>query len=337
MLNIMNDSPRNKTGYDSPDLTFIIPLHNEENSIVPLYNKLNDELIHLGKSYEIIFIDDGSTDTTFEKLSGLIENYPGIIIIKLRSNFGKSVALDVGFQHSHGKTVITMDGDLQDDPEDLPRFLEKIREGYDLVCGWKVPRNDSFSKRIPSLIFNNLTRFVTGINLHDFNCGYKAYKSSVIKNVHLYGEMHRYIPVIAVWNGFRVSEIAINHHARRYGTTKYGPSRLVKGFLDLVTIKFLIHYNSRPLHFFGIIGLVSFFVGFVFGIYLLYTKYFLNSPIGDRPLLLLSILLIILGLQCILADLFGEMITYQGFREHFKPTYIEIILPNDSVPDLEDK
>jgi glycosyltransferase involved in cell wall biosynthesis len=304
----------------------IIPVYNEEKNIEPLYRKLSVVLETNGYDYEIIFIDDGSTDSTFRELSKLRAENARIVIIKFRKNFGKATALDTAFHYAKGELLITMDGDLQDDPTEIPRFVAKIGEGFDLVSGWKYPRQDPITKILPSWFFNNLTSFITGVNLHDFNCGFKAYRKDVVKNLHLYGEMHRYIPALISWRGYKISEIQIQHHPRSSGRSKYGFSRLISGVLDLITVKFLTEYSSRPLHVFGLPGLLSFFIGFCISVYLVMEKYFYNVLIGERPLLLLSVLLILLGLQFISLGLIGEMITFRTIREQPADSYIEKIL-----------
>jgi glycosyltransferase involved in cell wall biosynthesis len=316
---------------DSLDLSVVIPLNNEEGSIGTLYQKLSGQLQQIQRRYELILVDDGSTDSTFEKISLLQLQDPSIKIIKFRKNFGKSTALNVAFRHAKGQIIITMDGDLQDDPDEIPKFIAKIEEGFDLVSGWKYPRCDPVTKKIPSLFFNVLTCILTGVNLHDFNCGFKAYRKMVVKNLQLYGEMHRYIPALAAWNGFKIAEIRIKHHPRRSGKSKFGVSRLIKGLLDLITVKFITDYSSRPLHIFGLPGFVSLFVGIIIGIYLVLQKYTENILIGERPLLLLSVLLIMIGLQFISLGLIGEMLTFREMREQNPDLYIETFLGEDPV------
>ena len=320
----MNKSPILRI--NPPDLSIIIPINNEEGNIVPLHQKLLVQLQRVQRNYEIIIVDDGSTDSTFEKITQLHMQDPYIKIIKLRKNFGKSTALDVAFHYAKGQIIITMDGDLQDDPEEIPRFLSKIDEGYDLVCGWKYPRRDPITKTLPSRIFNRLICFITGLDLHDFNCGFKAYRKRALEDLHLYGEMHRYIPALIDWNGYKITEIKIMHHSRSSGKSKYGVSRLVKGLLDLITVKFLINYSSRPLHIFGLPGFASLSVGLIIGMYLLLLKYVDNVQIGDRPLLLLSVLLILIGFQFILLGLIGEMLTFREMREQNPDRYIETVV-----------
>ena len=292
------------------ELSIVIPVHNEEKNVEELHEKLITVLSSLKKNHEIIFVDDGSTDNTFEVLRNLYNSqHDGVLkVIRFRRNFGKSAALSAGFKLADGNIIITMDGDLQDDPTEIPNFIEKRNEDYDLIVGWKFNRKDPLSKKIPSKIFNKLTSTLSGLSLHDFDCGFKTYRKEVVKNLRIYGELHRYIPALVHWMGYRVGEIKVKHHPRRFGKTKYGASRLIKGFLDLITVTFLTQYTKRPLHLFGVLGLSSSFVSFILGLYLLYVKYGLGLKIGDRPLLLLVILLVILGIQLISIGLLGEMI-----------------------------
>lgn len=292
------------------ELSIVIPVHNEEKNVEELHEKLIKVLSSLKKNHEIIFVDDGSTDNTFEVLRNLYNSqHDGVLkVIRFRRNFGKSAALSAGFKLADGNIIITMDGDLQDDPTEIPNFIEKLNEDYDLIVGWKFNRKDPLSKKIPSKIFNKLTSTLSGLSLHDFDCGFKTYRKEVVKNLRIYGELHRYIPALVHWMGYRVGEIKVKHHPRRFGKTKYGASRLIKGFLDLITVTFLTQYTKRPLHLFGVLGLSSSFVSFILGLYLLYVKYGLGLKIGDRPLLLLVILLVILGIQLISIGLLGEMI-----------------------------
>ncbi len=290
---------------DRPYLSVIIPLLNEEENIFDLYNKLYNTLSKLRIAYEIIFIDDGSTDNTFQRIKSIPDDR--VRIVRFQRNYGKAAALSCGFRKSRGKVAITMDGDLQDDPKEIPRFLEKLKE-FDMVSGWKGERHDPFSKTIPSRFFNKLTRCVTGVKLNDFNCGYKAYRSEVVKNINLYGEFHRYIPILAHWKGYTVGEIKVEHHPRIHGKSKYGIERILKGFLDLITIKFLILYKKSPLHIFGGIGLLLGALGTLISAYLLFS-WITGASIGNRPLLLLGILLILMGAQFFSLGLIGELVT----------------------------
>ena len=310
----------------APDLSIIIPVYNEEDNVIPLSDSLQEQLNLTGRTYEIIFVDDGSTDTTFKKLSDLKSTGFPCRIIKFRKNFGKSPALDAAFRYAVGSIIITMDGDLQDDPKEIPFFLSKIDDGFDLVCGWKFSRMDPFSKTVPSRIFNKLTSFVTGIHIHDFNCGFKAYRREVVRDLTLYGEMHRYIPALVAQNGYKITEIKVHHLPRISGKSKYGFSRLFKGMLDLITVKYITDYSSRPLHVFGIPGLISLFMGFVLGIYLVLLKFLENIPLSERPLLMLSVLLILIGFQFISMGLLGEMLTFREKKEQNVRQYIETIV-----------
>jgi glycosyltransferase involved in cell wall biosynthesis len=258
----------------------------------------------IGKPYEVIFIDDGSTDDTAKVLEALHD--PLVKVVRFQRNFGKAAALSCGFSRANGKMVITMDGDLQDDPKEIPRFIEAL-ETYDVVSGWKQKRNDPLTKTIPSRIFNAMTRAATGIKLHDFNCGFKGYRRYVIKNISIYGEMHRYIPAITYLKGYSVSEIAVEHHPRVSGKSKYGAKRLFSGFLDLITIKFLMSYAKRPMHIFGTLGMGSVGIGVLVCLYLL-VQWIGGVHIGNRPLLTLGVLLIIIGIQFVAIGLIGELI-----------------------------
>lgn len=297
----------------SKSLSVIIPVYNEQESIIPLVNQLKTILNGLNIEYEVIFVDDGSNDYTFKRLAELKKKYKDLILIQLRKNLGKSVALNVGFKSAKGKVLITMDGDLQDDPNEIPKFLDAIKE-YDLVVGWKYKREDPFSKKILSKIFNILTRYSTGLKIHDFNCGFKAFRREVVHNLQLYGELYRYIPAIVYSKGFRVGEIKIKHRPRIYGKYKYGASRLFKGFMDLMTLRYLITYNKRPLHFFGFFGLITIALGSLIVIsnlsYHIIKKGILQLQIG--PLLLLGSLLVVFGMQFIVMGFLGEMIAYSN-------------------------
>jgi glycosyltransferase involved in cell wall biosynthesis len=274
----------------------------------------------LKKEYEIIFIDDGSTDQSFEKLSKLHESTAGLEIIRFRRNFGKAAALQAGIKTSRGSVIITMDADLQDCPKEIPRFLEELENGYDVVSGWKKIRHDPFHKTIPSKFFNYVTSLVSGIKIHDFNCGFKAYRREVFDHIRLYGELHRYIPVLAGWKGFRVGEIVVEHNARKSGQSKYGIERLPKGLFDLLTILVTRKYESRPLHLFGILGLIFGISGFCILAYLTFLWFSDLGPIGNRPLFFLGILLILFGGQLVSFGLLAEMISKSENR--FEEPYV---------------
>jgi len=290
------------------DISVVIPLLNEEDSLKELTGQIQSGLSGLNKKYEIIFIDDGSTDSSFDVLMELKKENPHIRIIRFRKNFGKSAALSEGFKKANGSTVITMDADLQDDPKEISRMLEKMDAGYDLISGWKKLRHDPMRKTVPSKLFNLVTRLLTGIKIHDFNCGFKAYKREVIKSIPVYGELHRYLPVLAHWQGFRVGEIVVEHHARQYGASKFGVRRFLDGFFDLLTVLFITRYRQKPLHLFGFIGLLFSITGFGVLLYLS-ILWFQGHGIGQRPLLFLGVLLVVVGTQSFSLGLIGEMIT----------------------------
>lgn len=300
-------------------VSVVVPLLNEEESLKILANEINKSFVQLRMDYEIIFVDDGSTDKSLEIIKELSRLNKSIKYISFRKNYGKAAALQVGFQEATGDAVITMDADLQDDPAEIPNLLLKLNEGYDLVSGWKKKRLDPFIKKHTSKFFNYVTGLMTGIKIHDFNCGLKAYKKDVVESFTLYGELHRYIPVLAHFRGFKVTEIAVKHHPRRYGKTKYGISRFFKGFVDLITVVFTTRYVKRPLHFFGLLGSLSAFLGVLLNLYLTYEWYFYNISLSKRPLLFLGMLLIIVGVQFFSIGLIGEILVY---NKHDKEEYI---------------
>ncbi len=289
-------------------LSIVIPAYNEKDSLPELLERIERTVSPLNMDYEVLVIDDGSTDGTFEALKSLKSRFPMLKAIRFRRNYGKSAALAEGFARATGDIVITMDADLQDDPAEIPNLIQKLEEGYDLVSGWKKRRQDPISKTIPSKIFNFVTAKLTGIPLHDFNCGLKAYRQEVIKNIEVYGELHRFLPVLAVWQGFLVTEIPVRHHPRKYGKTKFGISRFTNGFFDLLTVMFITRFRKKPLHFFGFLGLLSTFVGTLILLYLT-ILWFQGQGIGRRPLLFLGVLLVIVGVQFFSLGLIGEMVT----------------------------
>lgn len=290
-------------------LSVIIPLLNEEDSLQELHQRLTEVAAQLGKTYELIFIDDGSKDQSPKILQALHEQDSHVKIIQFRKNFGKAAALAQGFARAGGEYVITMDADLQDDPNEIPALIEKLDSGYDLVSGWKKKRYDPLSKRLPSKFFNFVVSRFAGIRLHDFNCGLKGYRNEVVKIVKIYGQLHRFIPMLAHWEGFRVTEMVVQHHPRKHGKTKYGFSRHLHGFFDLMTVVFLARFKKRPLHLFGIPGTISFAIGAIISLYLAIARIFSNVYLSNRPILFLGILLIIIGVQFISLGLLGEMIT----------------------------
>lgn len=293
------------------DITIVIPVMNEEPNIRPMYEKTVKVLKALKKDYEIIYVDDGSRDKTFEEIKKLNKLDKNVRAIRFRRNFGKAAGLSAGFETSQGEIVITMDGDLQDEPEEIPKLIELLDKGYDMVTGWKATKHKESLfgiRKIPSLVFNRLARKITGLKIHDFNCPFKAYRSEVVKDLVLYGEMHRYIPALAHWKGYKVAEIKVLNYPRKFGATKYGTKRILKGLLDLVTVKFLSSYQNRPLHLFGFIGITSGLLGGLAGFYLL-SQWLQGISIGSRPLLMLAVLLVVLGIQFGSIGLLGEMMT----------------------------
>ena len=300
-------------GHD-PGVSVIVPVLNEAGTVLELSERVAETLDRIGRSFELLFVDDGSSDETRERVREAHEIDNRVKLVSLRRNFGKAAALCAGFDHSHGEILITMDGDLQDDPDEIPRFLEKLEsENLDLVSGWKQERKDPASKRYPSRLFNWVTRKLASVDLHDFNCGFKAYRREVLAEIALYGELHRYIPVLASRRGFTLGELSVVHHPRQHGTSKYGWDRFYKGLLDLITVLFITKYTRRPLHLFGMIGLSSLFVGFGINLYLA-ILWLSGQTLSNRPLLLLGILLMLLGIQVLTTGLIGEMITFKNFR-----------------------
>ncbi len=294
-------------------LTVLVPVLDEQDTVAELARRVAEVVDRAGISTEIVFVDDGSRDATAERVRVARELDPRVKLVRFRRNFGKAAALSAGFEHSRGAVIITMDGDLQDDPVEIPRFLAMLEsQGLDLVSGWKRNRRDPITKRWPSRLFNWVTRWVAQVDLHDFNCGFKAYRREVLDQVAIYGELHRYIPVLASRRGFRIGELEVNHHPRRFGKSKYGWDRLYKGLLDLITVLFITRYTRRPLHLFGTLGLFSVLGGFVICAYLA-VGWFSGDSLSNRPLLLLGILLLLLGIQLLTTGLLGEMITFKNF------------------------
>jgi glycosyltransferase involved in cell wall biosynthesis len=302
-------------------LSIVIPVMNEEGNLRELHHRLTAVLERIGLPYEIIFIDDGSKDGTWPLIRSLCEADQHVIALRHRRNFGKAQALANGFAVAQGDVVITMDGDLQDDPDELPRFLAKLDEGYDLVSGWKQRRQDPLGKTAPSKLFNWTVRRVSGVPLHDFNCGFKAYRHEVTRAIRLYGELHRFTPVLADAEGFRVTEIPVKHHPRTWGASKYGYKRLVKGFLDLLTVIFLTNYRQRPMHLFGMPGLLALAIGVVLGMYLTFERLVLDERIGTRPLLMLSVLLVVIGAQFFGLGLLGEFLAHGSNPPRPEPSH----------------
>lgn len=291
------------------DLSLVIPVFNESENLLRLHKEITDSCTALGKSFEIIVVDDGSWDDSFIILKKIQRQDSKVKIIRLRKNFGQTAALSAGFDHSRGDVIITLDADLQNDPNDFGSLLQKINEGYDIVSGWRVKRKDKFlSRRLPSTIANWLISRITRIKLHDYGCTLKAFRKDVIKNIKLYGELHRFIPAIASHMGVTITEVKVNHRPRQHGKSKYSLFRFIKVILDLLTVKFLLSYSTRPLQIFGLIGLVSGTAGGLIGLYLTYVRIILKQGISGRPLLLLSILLVVIGIQFITIGLLAEIL-----------------------------
>lgn len=308
-----SEQPRQeKTSFKK--LSIVIPLFNEEESLNPLTNEIKKALKQLDISFEVVFVDDGSTDNSLKIIKEICKQDRRFKYISFRKNYGKSAAIQVGFKQVSGDVVVTMDADLQDDPSEIPNLLKKLEEGYDLVSGWKKKRHDPFIKKLSSRFFNFVTRVMSGIKIHDFNCGLKAYRKEVTDHLKVYGELHRYMPVLADWEGFSVSEIIVTHHPRRYGKTKFGVSRFFKGFVDLITVFFSTRYIKRPMHFFGFFGALSFIVGLIVNGYLTY-DWIMGKPLSNRPMLFLGMLLIIVGVQLFSIGLLGEMLVRNAIDE----------------------
>jgi glycosyltransferase involved in cell wall biosynthesis len=289
-------------------ISIVVPVHDEERSVALLYDELRSALEPLDKEWEAIFVDDGSTDGTFAALTRLHNAADNVRVVRLRRNFGKAAALVAGFDQARGDTVVTIDGDLQDDPAEIPRLLAKLDEGFDLVSGWKTRRRDPLSRRILSRVFNSVTSRFSGVRLHDMNCGLKAYRAEVVHGLRLYGELHRFIPVLAHYRGFRIAELPVNHRPREHGNSRYGIERYLRGFLDLLTVSFIGRYRHRPLHLFGGLGLGLATIGIGILVYLTVDKA-LGHAIGGRPLLTLGVLLVVVGMQFFSLGLISEMIT----------------------------
>ena len=292
-----------------PDISVVIPLYNEEESLKELNQQLRATLGRMNIRYEIIYIDDGSTDRSFQILREMKRNDRHIKVVRFRRNYGKSAALAVGFDKAQGNVVFTMDADLQDDPSEIPSMKRRLEEGYDLISGWKKVRRDPITKTLPSKFFNFVTSVLTGIKIHDFNCGLKAYRRDVVKSVKVYGELHRYIPVLAHWEGFKIGEMVVQHRARKYGKTKFGLGRFWKGFLDLLTALFTTRFLRRPLHLFGPIGVLVTLIGVVIDLWLIVEWFRGLTSLGNRPLFFVGSMIIVIGIQFISIGLLGEMIS----------------------------
>lgn len=302
----------------------VIPLLNEDESLGELVESVRKALME-SYTWELILVDDGSQDASWQKIQTLSGVYDNVHGIRLQRNYGKSSALQTGFDHAKGRYIVTMDADLQDDPREIPELIGMLKDGYDLVSGWKQQRHDPVSKTIPSRFFNRVTSWVTGIHLNDFNCGLKAYRREVIEHIHLYGEFHRYIPYLAKLEGYnRIGEKVVQHHPRKYGTTKFGLSRFMHGFLDLATLVFVHKYLQRPMHFFGTVGVLSLLVGGFINIWLAVEKIVFGYNLGDRPMLLLGVMLMVLGAQFFSIGFLGELIQ-KGNEKQSPPNIKETV------------
>jgi glycosyltransferase involved in cell wall biosynthesis len=291
-------------------ISVVVPLYNEEHSLETLYREIADALEPRGQPFEVIFVDDGSTDGSLATLTQLHSEMTNVVVVHLRRNFGKAAALQAGFLEARGENIVTIDADLQDDPAEIPQLLAKLDEGFDLVSGWKTRRNDPWSRRLLSRVFNWGTAVVSGVRLHDVNCGLKAYRAEVLRGMRIYGELHRFIPVLASYRGFRIAEIPVNHRPRLHGRSRYGLNRYVRGLFDLLSVTFMGRYRHRPLHLFGGIGLLFGLIGFLCLAYLTVIKIG-GAGIGHRPLLTLGVLLVVVGIQLLSLGLLSELITSQ--------------------------
>jgi len=307
-------------------LSFVIPAMNEGETIRPLYLGITKEVAKIGYLYQIILIDDGSTDNTYQEMVKLYKHDHHVVVVKHRGNRGKSEALQNGFSYATGDIVFTMDADLQDDPKEIANFIRKINTGYDLVSGWKKIRHDPWHKVLPSRVLNNfLIPLLTNVKIHDTNCGFKAYTKELVTSLQLYGELYRFIPVLAQKNGFRISELVITHRQRKYGKSKFNWKRNIRGLLDLVTVSFISGFGNRPGHFFGTFGLLSFTAGFIIGLYITYLRITTGSIQYRHPLLFLGMLLMIVGIQLITSGLLAEMILSFKFDNKNSNNHIQVI------------
>jgi glycosyltransferase involved in cell wall biosynthesis len=305
-----------------PYVSVVVPVYNEADNVVDLHRELSRSLEHVGRPYEVLLVDDGSGDGTPERLVEIEARDPHVRVLRLRRNFGQTAAFSAGFDHARGEVVVTSDGDLQNDPADIPALLEKLETGYDIVCGWRRRRQDPLSKRVPSWFANRLISWATGVHLHDYGCSLKAIRAEVVKHLRLYGEMHRFIPAVASWMGVRLAEVEVNHRPRRRGRSKYGLGRMFRVLLDLFTVKFLLAYGTRPAHLFGMFGLA--FGGLGFGIlaYLGYIRLFADTAIWGRPVLLLGMLLFMTGVILVCVGLLAELLVRIYHESQGKPIYM---------------
>ncbi len=302
----------------SKSVSIVVPFLNEQETLIQLHRRVAEAMAETGREWEMIFVDDGSTDKSSEIAADIALSHPNVTLLRFTRNFGKASALSAGMAHAQSGIVITMDADLQDDPAEIPRFLEKLDEGYDVVSGWKQIRNDPIGKTLPSRIFNRMTAKMLDVELHDINCGFKAYTRRATRRLNLYGELHRFTPALLHAQGFSYAELPVKHHAREHGHSKYGTMRMVKGLLDLSTVKLITQYQSRPLHFFAMLGLPILLLGLSFITYLTILWFLDLGPIGNRPLLQIGILLTVTGTQILGVGLVAELLQATGLREHDK-------------------
>lgn len=303
-------------------ISIVLPVYNEEGNVEPLYDEIVSALEPLNLRFEILFVDDGSRDQTLKRLLALQEQDERVRVIQFRRNFGQTAAMTAGFDHARGEVIVTLDADRQNDPADIPRLLDELGRGVDMVCGWRYERKDGFwLRRLPSIVANRVISYTTDVKLHDYGCTLKAFRSDVAKNLSLYGEMHRFIPAIASWMGVSITEMKVNHRPRTSGQSKYGISRTLRVILDLLTVKYLLSYSNRPIQLFGTLGLIGGGVGSLILGWVGIQRIFFGIPLGDRPLLLLAILLIFAGLQFITVGLLAEIQTRTYYESQNKPTY----------------
>lgn len=305
-----------------PEISIVIPIRNESPNIPELYRELTATLEQWGRRYEILMIDDGSTDDSFEQLARLQERDTRLRVIRFRRHFGQTAAFAAGFAYARGRLIVTSDGDLQNDPRDIPAMVDKIDEGYDIVCGWRKHRQDAWlTRKLPSVMANRLISVATGVRLHDYGCSLKVFRAEVVKPLRLYGEMHRFLPAIASEMGVTIAEVAVNHRPRRHGRSKYGLDRTVRVILDLLTVRFMATYSTRPLQIFGLFGMAMAFLGTAVTGWLAYLRLFAYESIANRPLLLFGILLVSTGVQLVTLGLLGEMLARTYHESQNKPTY----------------
>jgi glycosyltransferase involved in cell wall biosynthesis len=304
------------------DVSVVVPLYNEEGNVNELYQELHSVLHDKGFSYEILFINDGSSDKTGEIVQEICEQDSSVTLVTFRKNFGQTAAMSAGFDYSRGNIIITMDGDLQNDPKDIPKLLDRVNQGYDVVTGWRYKRQDPFlNRRLPSMIANKVISTITDVHLHDYGCTLKAFKKEVVDNINLYGEMHRFIPAIASAMGVSIAEVKVNHRPRVHGSSKYGISRTFRVILDLMTVKFLLSYSTRPIHVFGLIGMGSFTLGAIIASLLILQRQIYHEPLSDRPLFLLAVLLLFMGIQFVTLGLMSELQIRTYHESLKKPIY----------------